>query len=57
VTAHFRHEAPTRTQGAPHTSDYRVWIAHPVERGVAEDGIELAVEIELFPIHHACFHA
>ncbi len=44
-------EAPARPERPPHARDHDVGALHPVERGVAEHGVELALEGEVLAVH------
>ena len=53
LAAHFRDETAAGLERAPHSGSHGVGIANPVQRGVAEDGVEFVVEGELIAAHHA----
>ena len=44
---HLGHESATGSQGSPDPGDDPVRLRDPVQRGIAEDGVELTVEGEL----------
>ena len=52
VAAHLADEAPAGPQRPRHAGDHRVGIGlHPMQRGVREHGVELALERQASPVH------
>src|SRR2546423_7911804 len=48
-------EAAAGPEDAGHSGDDLVGPGHPMERGVAEDGVELALEVQVMPIGQPYF--
>ena len=55
--AHLGDKPPARTQCLPYTIDHGRRTLHPVQRGIAEHGIELVMEVQALAIHHARIQA
>src|ERR1700688_25169 len=53
VAAKFADETSVRSECTMHSCDDLGGIAHPVQRRVAEHGVEFAIEIESFTVHYA----
>ena len=51
MAAHLGDKAAARLQRPAHAGEHRLLIAHPMERGVREYGIEFAAEGELLAVH------
>jgi hypothetical protein len=53
MPAEFSHKPPGGPERAPHPCDHSFGIPHPVERSVAEHGVEFADERQILPVHDA----
>ncbi len=51
MAAHLGDEAAARLQRPAYPGEHRLLIAHPMERGVREHGIEFAAEGQLLAVH------
>src|ERR1700730_249019 len=57
VAAALRDKAAAGFQGAMDAGDSLIWVAHPVECGVAEHRVELALESQMLAVHDLGFDA
>ena len=53
MAAEFADETAMRSECTIHAGDDLGGIAHPVQRRVAEYGVEFAIEIESLTVHYA----
>ena len=53
MAAEFADETAMRSECTIHSGDDLGGIAHPVQRRVAEYGVEFAIESESFTVHYA----
>src|SRR5580700_3914663 len=57
LATEFGDETSLGSECTMYSGDDLGGIAHPMQRSVAEHGVEFAVEIESFTVHHARVHA
>src|SRR4029078_885628 len=53
MTAELAHKAAARTECTVNSSNHKFRLAHPIQRGIGEERVELGDEVQRVSIHFA----